>query len=217
MSAILYFFSIDLEVKILSDRFEDLTDEGLMALYQGGDIEALGFLINRLRIKMFKIARAKILNKELASDAVQEACLTILKSAKNFRGESKVSTWVFPIVASACIDQLRKERTRTSLNTTDELLEKMAQPDFSDKTDSKIVVEKALDQLPGDQREALKLVWLVGYTVEETSRILGIPLGTIKSRCDRGKKALAEILKDLRPDMEPGPGYERLKEGGKNE
>ena len=199
----------------MSARFEDLTDEELVDLYQGGDAEALGFLLKRMRGKMDLVARTKILDRELANDALQEACATIFKTAKNFRGESKVFTWVYRLVVNACIDQLRKEKTRSSLNTTDDALQTIAESDFSDRTDSSIVVKDALDQLPNDQREAVSLVWIEGYTVDEASKILEIPLGTVKSRCARGKLALSEILKDLRPNMEPNSSSKRLTGGGK--
>ena len=199
----------------MSARFEDLSDEELMALYQDGNADALGFLLKRMRTKMDQVARTKILDRELANDALQEACITIFKTAKNFRGESKVFTWVYRLVVNACIDQLRKEKTRSSLNTSDETLQTMAQSDFSEQSNSAIVVKDALDQLPNDQREAVSLVWIEGYTVEEASKILEIPLGTVKSRCARGKAALSEILKDLRPNMEPNSNSKRLTGGGK--
>lgn len=198
----------------MSTRFEDLNDEELMALFQAGDAEALGFLIKRMRAKMDLVARTQILDRELANDALQEACITIFRTAKNFRGESKVFTWVYRLVVNACIDQLRKEKSRSSLNTTDEALQSMTQSDFSDSTNSTIAVRGALYQLPNDQREAVSLVWIEGYTVEETSKILEIPVGTVKSRCARGKSTLSEILKDLRPKMEPGSSAERLTSGG---
>ncbi len=198
----------------MSARFEELNDEELMALYQGGDAEALGFLIERMIPRMNLVARTKILDRELANDAAQEARITIFRTAKKFRGESKVSTWVYRLVINACIDQLRKEKSRSSLNTTDEALQFMGQPDFTDNSDSAIVVINALHQLPNDQREAVSLIWIEGHTVEEASKILEVPIGTVKSRCARGKSALAEILKDLRPKMEPGSSSERLTNGG---
>jgi RNA polymerase sigma-70 factor (ECF subfamily) len=204
-----------LEVENLSDSFEGLTDEEPMNIYKEGQVEALGFLIKRLRVKMDQVARTKILDRELANDALQEACATIFRTATSYRGESKVFTWVYRIVVNACIDQLRKERTRSSLNVSDEALEMLPQEDFSNKSNSEMVIKDALNKLPSEQRQAVTLVWIEGYTVEETSRILEIPLGTVKSRCDRGKKALAEILKDLRPRVEPNASSERLKEGGK--
>jgi RNA polymerase sigma-70 factor (ECF subfamily) len=110
---------------------------------------------------------------------------------------------------------LRKEKAKSSLNTSDEALQTIAQPDFSDQSNSALVIRKALDQIPNDQREAVSLVWIEGYTVEEASEILEIPMGTVKSRCARGKSALAEILKDLRPNMEPDSISKRLTGGGK--
>lgn len=211
----LEFMFSDWRVGELSARFENLSDEELMALYQDGSADALGFLLKRMRTKMDQVARTKILDRELANDALQEACITIFKTAKNFRGESKVFTWVYRLVVNACIDQLRKEKTRSSLNTSDESLQTMVQSDFSEQSNSAIVVKNALEQLPNDQREAVSLVWIEGYTVEEASKILGIPLGTVKSRCARGKSALSEILKDLRPNMEPDPSSKRLTGGGK--
>jgi len=198
----------------LSAQFEDLSDEELMALYQSGDADALGFLVNRMKTKMSRVAYAKILDRQLANDALQEARITIFNTAKSFRGESKVWTWVYRVVVNSCIDQLRREKTRSFLNTTDEALASMHQSDFSDRIDSEIVIRNALDQLPNDQREAVSLVYIEGYGVEEASKILDIPTGTIKSRCARGKSALAVILKDLRPKLEPDSSSNRLTSGG---
>jgi RNA polymerase sigma-70 factor (ECF subfamily) len=200
----------------LPDQFDSLSDEELMEMYQSGDDLALGYLLKRLRPKMDQVVRSKILDRELANDALQEACITIFKNAKSFRGESKVFTWIYRLLVNACIDQLRKEKTRSSLNTSDEVLEGEidANSGFESQKDSELVVRSALKQLPKDQRDAVSLVWIEGFTVEETADILEVPLGTIKSRCDRGKKALALILYDLSPGMEPKEKSKRLKNGG---
>lgn len=185
----------------MSSHLDAYSDEELMSLYQEGQNEALGHLITRLRPKMDQVARSRILDRELASDAIQEACIAIFKTARSFRGESKVFTWVYRLVVNACIDQLRREKTRTSKNIEDDSLEFISdsKSDFSDKKSTEIAVRAALDTLSKEHRQAVSLVWIEGYTVEETSKILSIPLGTVKSRCDRGKKALAEILRELDP------------------
>lgn len=200
----------------MPDQFDSFSDEELMEMYQSGDDLALGYLLKRLRPKMDQVVRSKILDRELANDALQEACITIFKNAKSFRGESKVFTWIYRLLVNACIDQLRKEKTRSSLNTSDEVLEGEidANSGFESQKDSELVVRSALKQLPKDQRDAVTLVWIEGFTVEETADILEVPLGTIKSRCDRGKKALALILYDLYPGMEPKEKSKRLKNGG---
>jgi RNA polymerase sigma factor (sigma-70 family) len=204
------------EVAILSAHLDAYTDEELMDLYQNGQNEALGHLIKRLRPKMDQVARSKVLDRELANDALQEACITIFKTAKSFRGESKVFTWVYRLVVNACIDQLRKEKTRSSKNIEADSLEFIGdlESDFSDKKNTEIAIRAALASLSKDQRESVSLVWIEGYTVEEASDILGIPLGTVKSRCDRGKKALAEFLRELDPNLEPDGRSSRQKNGG---
>jgi RNA polymerase sigma-70 factor (ECF subfamily) len=200
----------------LSLSLDSYSDEELMDMYQNGDSQALGHLIKRLRPKMEQVARSKILDREMANDALQEACITIFKAAKSFRGESKVFTWIYRLVVNACIDQLRKEKTRSSQNVEGDVLEFVpgGEEDFSDAKTTEITIRRALASLSKDQQEAVSMVWIQGYTVEETSELLNIPLGTVKSRCDRGKKALAEMLRELRPDLEPNEGRKRQKDGG---
>lgn len=204
------------EVAILAVHLDGCTDEELMMLYQKGQNEALGHLLNRLRPKMDQLARSKILDRELANDALQEASITIFKKAKTFRGESKVFTWIYQIVVNACIDQLRKEKSRSSKNVEDDSLELIGDStsDFSDKKSTEITVREALKRLSKDHRESVSMVEIEGYTVEETSEILAIPIGTVKSRCARGRKALAEILQELDPKLEPNVRSSRQKNGG---
>jgi RNA polymerase sigma factor (sigma-70 family) len=200
----------------LSISLDSYSDEELMDMYQSGDSQALGHLIKRLRPKMEQVARSKILDREMAHDALQEACITIFKTAKSFRGESKVFTWIYRLVVNACIDQLRKERTRSSQNVEDDALEFVqdGEADFSESKTTEITIRRALASISKDQQEAVSMVWIQGYTVEETSELLGVPLGTVKSRCDRGKKALAEILRELSPNLEPNARGKRQKNGG---
>ncbi len=197
-------------------HLDSYTDEELMGMYQKGEAEALGHLLNRLRPKMDQVARSKILDRELANDALQEASITIFKKAKTFRGESKVFTWIYPIVVNACIDQLRKEKTRSSRNVDDESLEFIgdSNSDFSDKKSAELTVKAALNKLSKEHREAISLVEIEGFTVEEASEILAIPSGTVKSRCARGRQALAEILGELDPKLEPNALSNRQKNGG---
>jgi RNA polymerase sigma-70 factor (ECF subfamily) len=200
----------------LYSHLDSYTDEELMGMYQKGEAEALGHLLNRLRPKMDQVARSKILDRELANDALQEASITIFKKAKTFRGESKVFTWIYPIVVNACIDQLRKEKTRSSRNVDDESLEFIgdSNSDFSDKKSAELTVKAALNKLSKEHREAISLVEIEGFTVEEASEILAIPSGTVKSRCARGRQALAEILGELDPKLEPNALSNRQKNGG---
>ena len=180
--------------------FEDFTDEELMTEFQSGNVAALSFLLKRLLPKLAAISRKLSVNKNLADDALQEALTTVWKKAEQFQGESKVLTWMYVIIRNACIDILRKEQVRTKQNISDEnLLELGDGSNFSEATGTQMVVRKAVFELSEELRDPVCLVFLSEYSVEETSAILGIPEGTVKSRCSRGKAQLAEKLSELKP------------------
>jgi RNA polymerase sigma-70 factor (ECF subfamily) len=180
--------------------FEDFTDEELMTEFQSGNVEALSFLLKRLLPKLAAVSRKLSVNKNLADDALQEALTTVWKKAEQFHGESKVLTWMYVIIRNACIDILRKEQVRTKQNISDEdLLELGDGSNFSEATVTQMVVRKAVFELSEELRDPVCLVFLSEYSVEETSAILGIPAGTVKSRCSRGKAQLAEKLSELKP------------------
>jgi len=180
--------------------FDDMTDEELMSEFQNGDGEALDFLLKKLLPKLAAISRKLSANKNLADDALQEAIATMWKKAGQFNGESKVVTWMYVVIRNACIDILRKEEVRTKQNISDEnLLERGDGSNFADSAVTQMVVRKAVFELPDELRDPVCLVFLSEYSVEETATLLGIPEGTVKSRCSRGKAQLAEKLSEFRP------------------
>ena len=185
-------------------EFEDsTTDEELMQAYLEGNDDAIGLLLKRLLPRLGAIARKHFSNAEQANDALQESIEAIIKKAQTFRGESKVFTWMYTIVAHTCIDIYRREASRTSLNTSDDILidihDKSA--DFTERADAHLIIHQALGRLAEEQRMAIILVDLDGRSVSEAAQILGVAEGTIKSRCSRGRMELAQILKDPSRDL----------------
>ena len=180
---------------------ESMSDEELMAEFQDGDIDSLSFLIKRLLPQLGAFARKLSPNRELADDALQEALQTMFKKADSFRGDSKVLTWMYVIVRNASIDIDRKEKVRTKLNVSEEVLYEQASgsSDFADVADSQIAIRAALMALPDELRDPMILVFLNELSVDEAAKILGIPPGTVKSRCSRAKGELAKILAELDP------------------
>lgn len=184
-------------------RFEGLANEELMAAFQKGDKDALGVLLKSVLPQLGSITRRRFSSNQTADDVLQEALITIIKNAKSFRGDSKVLTWMYTITSNACVDYIRREQTRSARNVSDEPLAYIADEtqNFANNLDTALVVRAALRELPKDQSEALTATWIDGFSVEKASELLGVPSGTIKSRCDRGKKALAEKLKELNPNL----------------
>ena len=169
------------------------SDEELMHAYLDGEKNAIALLLMRRRDWMWSVARKTVRDSTIAEDAVQEAMTAVFRKAHTFRGESKVSTWMYMIVQNACIDLLRKESVRPQLSESDEstIVESAT---FADQSDTKIVMTQALATLPDDQRIALMMTIMEGYSIDEVAQIAGVAPGTIKSRCSRGKEALATYL-----------------------
>ena len=167
------------------------SDEDLMRAYLAGEQAAIGILLNRRRDWMWSVARKTVRDVAIAEDAVQEAMTAIFRKAHTFRSESKVSTWMYMIVQNACIDLLRKESVRPQLSDgIDSGIQETTS--FSDQSDTKIIISQALSTLPDEQRMTI----IEGYSIDEAAAIAGVAPGTIKSRCSRGKEALAAYLSE---------------------
>ncbi len=176
---------------------EERTDRELMASHVAGDPDAFGELFRRHRDRMWAVAVRTIGNRELASDAVQEAFISAFRRADSYRGEAEVTTWLHRIVVNACLDRVRREKPTSQLPEY-ELADRR---DAHGQVDTRMLVQHALAQLPEGQRAALVLVDMHGLSVADAAAILEVAEGTVKSRCARGRAALAQVL--ARGDQAP--------------
>lgn len=171
------------------------SDEELMHAYLAGEKSAIAILLHRRRDWMWSVARKTVRDVAIAEDAVQEAMTAVFRKAHTFRSESKVTTWMYMIVQNACIDLLRKESVRPQLSENEDAAIHET-TSFADQSDTKVVITQALATLPEDQRLALTMTIIEGYSIEEAAAVAGVAPGTIKSRCSRGKEALAAYLSE---------------------
>ncbi|GAA1261987.1 RNA polymerase sigma factor SigM [Kitasatospora nipponensis] len=186
------------------------TDAELLAHHVAGDPTAFGLLVQRHRDRLWAVAVRTLGDREEAADALQDALLSALRAAHTFQGRSAVTTWLHRIVVNACLDRARRATTRRagSLDEDPQQLETLA--GSAEPTDALVIRRElrrelgaALASLPADQRAALVLVDMQGYPVAEAAEVLGIPVGTVKSRCARGRARLLPLVRHLRPA--PGP------------
>lgn len=187
---------------VLSGGPAEVPDGVLLRRHAAGDREAFGVLVRRHQDRLWAVALRTLGNPDDAADAIQDGLISAMRAASGFRGEARVTTWLHRIVVNACLDQLRRGRIRphTSLPDDDHL-----PPDARDHIAEREVgseVEAALGKLPVEQRVALVLVDVEGYSVDDAAAIVGVPPGTIKSRCSRGRARLAPMLAHLR-NQEP--------------
>lgn len=169
-----------------------IDDRELLAAHVRGDPDAFAHLVSRHRDRLWAVAVRTLGDHEDAADALQDALISALRNAAGFRGDAAVTTWLHRIVVNACLDRIRRRKTRPTvpLGTHD-----VAAPsDATGQVDTRLAVRAALASLPAEQREALILVDLEDLAVADAAHLLGVPIGTVKSRCSRGRTALAQLL-----------------------
>ncbi|TDT30982.1 RNA polymerase sigma factor SigM [Naumannella halotolerans] len=184
---------------------DERTDDELLAAHVAGDPNAFGLLFARHRNRMWAIALKTMRDPEEAADALQEAMIAAFRRAGSFRGESKVTTWLHRVVVNACLDRIRRNKVRKAhpLPEDPDRMSELAgstRTDEVERHDLRQALNAALGQLNTDQRSALLLIDVEGYSVEEAATILGCAPGTVKSRCARGRARLARLLVHLRED-----------------
>ena len=178
--------------------YAELSDRDLLRLHVEGDDHAFGELFRRHKDRMWAVALRTVRDPELAADCVQDGFIAAFRRADSYRGEAAVTTWLHRIVVNACLDRLRRRKPTSELPE----YELADRHDDHASTEVRLDVREALERLPEGQRAALVLVDMHAVPVAEAAAILGVAEGTIKSRCARGRAALAQHL-GLTPGRRP--------------
>ncbi|GAA3708664.1 RNA polymerase sigma factor SigM [Gordonia hankookensis] len=175
------------------------SDEDLLRAHVAGEPDAFATLIERHQTYLWSLACRTSNNPDDAADALQDALLNAHRMASRFRSDAKVTSWLHRIVVNACLDRIRRNRVRRTVPIPEyDLLPLADDHDQMAAVDLSISIGRALDTLPPDQRAAVIAVDVEGYSVSEAAQRLGVPIGTIKSRCSRGRLRLAQALGHLR-------------------
>jgi RNA polymerase sigma-70 factor (ECF subfamily) len=180
------------------------SDAELLAAHVDGDPDAFAELVRRHRDRLWAVALRTLGDREEAADAVQDALLSAYRAAGSFRGESAVTTWLHRVVVNACFDRVRRRGARPTVPLPDDDVID-SQPDAAGRVETRLDIATALATLPIEQRAALVLVDMQGWSVEEAAQILDVAPGTIKSRCARGRARLLPLLAHLR-NLAPSAG-----------
>lgn len=174
-------------------------DAELLAAHVAGDPTAFTTLVHRHRDRLWAVALRTTGEPEEAADALQDALLKAHRSAGSYRGDAQVTTWLHRIVVNACLDRMRRTRARPTVPLPEHDSAHPVEPsDPLARRELAWEIDRALRSLPDDQRAALVLVDVEGYSVDETAQMLQIPTGTVKSRCARGRAKLVPLLEHLR-------------------
>ncbi|MCW2842631.1 MAG: polymerase, sigma subunit, family [Nocardioides sp.] len=200
-----------------TDRSTDRpTDAALLQAHVDGDPDAFGELFARHQDRLWAVAMRTMGNPEDAADGLQDGVIAAFRRAGSFRGEAAVTTWLHRVVVNACLDRLRAAKVRRTEALPDDLEEYGNRGSLASATDAsedpadvsvrgerRRAVLDALATLPAEQRATLVLVDMEGYPVAEVAEILDCAVGTVKSRCSRGRARLAEVLGVLGTEGDP--------------
>ncbi len=182
-------------------------DRALLAAHVAGDPEAFTVLVRRHRDRLWAVALRTMRDREEAADALQDALLSAYRNAAGYRGDAAVTTWLHRVVVNACLDRMRRQAVRPSVPLADTDVPNLA--DEHAALERRLDVRAALARLPEPQRVAIILVDLQDLSVAEAAGYLGVAEGTVKSRCSRGRIALARLLRDPQEgehEHQQGPG-----------
>jgi RNA polymerase sigma-70 factor (ECF subfamily) len=189
-------------------------DAALLAAHVAGDPEAFSALVRRHRDRLWAVALRTTGDREDAADGLQDGLVAAFRRAETFRGDAQVTTWLHRIVVNACLDRMRRNRSRPteSLPEDEDRATALAievGEDPAEAGERRADVMAALATLPDEQRAALVLIDMEGYSVDEAATMLGCAPGTVKSRCSRGRARLVPLLTQYRPASSADPARSR--------
>jgi RNA polymerase sigma-70 factor (ECF subfamily) len=182
-----------------------LSDEAVVALVARSDETALAELYDRFGRLGYGLALRILRDEALAEDAVQDAFLTVWRTAARFLPERGTArTWILTLVHRRAVDVVRREdRRRAEPLEAGTVAKDVGADEEAWLRYERERVQQALRQLPDQQREALELAYYGGFTQAELAERLGQPLGTIKSRMFAGLARLRELLDEAAQSQEP--------------
>ena len=184
------------------------SDKELILRFQQGDELAYVELVNRYRDRLMNFIYRYVGTRQEAEDIVQDTFVKLFQKKDYYRPISEFSTWIFTIASNLAKTELRK-RKRRKVSYLSQL--GMEEKDFDipveDTTDEEMVgeytesqIQNAIQSLQLHFRTALILRDIEELSYEEISKILDVPLGTIKSRINRARLQLQEMLKQVHKD-----------------
>ncbi len=188
----------------MSERY--LEDQMLIERAQQGDKSSFNALIRKHEVRAYQYAFRLTRNPEEAADVVAEAFVRVYNALHNFKGQAAFTTWIYRILTNCFLDLRKKDRNKQTLSleatmqTEEGELERQVQdPGLNPEeeyqhTEREARMEDAVGQLPEYQRAMIVMYHAEMMSYEEIAAALDLPIGTVKSRLNRARLSLREIL-----------------------
>jgi RNA polymerase sigma-70 factor (ECF subfamily) len=177
---------------------EERSDEELLRRVVARDMEALEALYDRYGSAAYSLALRLTGSRETAEDVVQESFLSAWKRADTYRSDrGSARTWLLGITHHRAVDNLRARMARAPMTPLDDDLQLAADDDIWSEVELRLdrqAIVTALDGLPAEQRESIRLAYFGGLSYPEIAQRLSVPLGTVKSRMRLGIEKLRTLM-----------------------
>lgn len=190
------------------DVLSQMSDEDLMSQFQAGTVEAFDILVSRYHDPLTNYIYRFLGDIKECEDLLQETFLRVYRNRHSYRRIAKFSTWLYTIAGNLARSEYRKRKRRRlqslqSVNRDDEEYEieipdeTFSPDDHAESTIQDRHIQEALMQIPEEFREVVVLRDVQQLAYDEIAEITGLPMGTVKSRINRGRTKLQGILKEV--------------------
>lgn len=185
-------------------------EKHLLDRAKAGDTQAFEQLIEDYEKKVFNIALRMMGNYDDAKDMAQESLIKVYKSISSFKEQSSLSTWIYRITTNVCLDELRKRKSRKVVYIDENIKfddgeakkeivsDEITPEEKVERDEIKRMLNSAISELSDEHKTVIVLRDIQGFSYEEISNITKCPQGTVKSRINRARQALKEILMSKR-------------------
>jgi RNA polymerase sigma-70 factor (ECF subfamily) len=192
----------------MADPTKTRTDEELIAAFQQGDRDAYTLLVGRFKHPLVNFVYRFVGDYDQADDVVQETFIRLYQKADAYKPVAKFSTWLYTIAANLARTALRsrsrhgtfslyRKRGEEGEREVEIRDDRYPADAMAEGTLRQEIIQRALNELPEQYREAVILYDIQELSYEEICAITGMNMGTLKSRLNRGRTRLQELLKDL--------------------
>lgn len=189
----------------------NLPEQVLIQRAINGDLDAFNQLVLTYQDTAYSVAYRMLRNQDAAADAVQDGFLKAYRALSGFQG-GNFRSWLLRIVTNTCYDVLRV-RQRRGTDSIDDLafaqdhnvylIDHAERPEaYAERMELNQFIEAGIESLPPEQRTVLILCDIHGYAYDEIAEIVGLPMGTVKSRISRARARLRDYLQN-RPELLP--------------
>lgn len=193
-------------------EYRSKTDEELILMFQNDDIEAFNEIVFRYKNKVVNFLYRYTGNRDEAEDLAQDTFVKVFRSKHLYKEVAKFSTWFYTIAVNTAKTNAKKKSRMSTISLSDfdpdnekdyDLKDTGFMPDeIANAGTESYYIQQAINSLDEDFKNIIILRDIEDLEYEEIVKITGLPMGTVKSRINRGREKLKKILSDIYPYKE---------------